>query len=80
MVANELSCPVQPRFNRFRFDAEEVRGFLDTHSLNDPRDEYQSIDVWQIVSCLFDKLEDLPLAVNRGSTYFGHRLSNMFGH
>ena len=80
LVANELPRSVQPGFDGLRLDAEKLGCFLDAHPFNHARDEHQSKDFRQIVGRLFDKLEDLPLAVNRGSTYFGHRLSNMFGH
>jgi len=78
LVANELPRSVQPGFDGLRLDAEKLGCFLIPSITRVTK--HQSKDFRQIVGRLFDKLEDLPLAVNRGSTYFGHRLSNMFGH
>lgn len=52
---------MQPGLDSLRLDTEKISRFLDTHSFDHPRNEYQAIGLRQIVGGLLDKLKNLPL-------------------
>ena len=61
LLAHKLSRPMQPRFYRLGLKVEEVRRFLDAHSLDHARDENDSKDLRQIVRRSFYQLQNLTL-------------------
>src|SRR5689334_16065209 len=61
LLANEMARAMQPRFHRFRFDAEQIGGFLDTHALDDADHENHAIDFGQGIGRVLDQLKYLTL-------------------